>query len=70
MNKEELDNLKIGECFTLGDKKFKITKGIKCSDCDFDNMGCLVLRFYDLIPSCIYYGRKDNNIKIVFKEVK
>ena len=69
MNKEELNNLKVGECFTIGNKKFKILKGLYCDDCCFNHKECQVLHAYNLIPKCDKFNRKDEtNIHFVEEE--
>ena len=66
--REKLDNLNIGDCFTVGEKKFKILERTNCDDCDLD-LGCIALDFYGLRPECDKFLRHDKK-DVFFKEVK
>lgn len=79
---KKVDELKIGEEFQLGDRRFRIEEEVidkekidfieeYCIGCFFgdNNLQCAELQCYDLIPQCTTNCRKDNK-NVIFKEVK
>lgn len=66
--REKLDNLNIGDTFTIGERKYKIVENSSCDKCDLD-LGCSALDFYDLRPGCSKFLRHDKK-DVIFKEVK
>lgn len=79
---KKVDELKIGEEFQLGDRKFVIEEEVivkeksncaeeYCIGCFFgdNNLQCEELQYYDLIPQCTKNCRKDNK-NVIFREVK
>ena len=67
---EELNKLKIGDRFMVGDKVFEIVKdNDRCDNCDFKDNGCGVLNLYGLRPECHKFARKDKT-NVIFKEVE
>lgn len=71
---KKVDELKIGEEFQLGDRRFRIEKEGEdfCQECFFlsmvSNDVCEELRLYDILPPCASHCRKDKT-DVVFKEV-
>ena len=72
---KKVDELKIGEEFQLGDRKFVIEQEAEgyievCVGCFFrdNNLHCDELQYYDFIPQCTKNCRKDNK-NVIFKEV-
>lgn len=79
---KKVDELKIGEEFQLGDRKFRIEQEVidkekidcveeYCIGCFFgdNNLHCDELQYYDFIPQCTKNCRKDKK-NIIFKEVE
>ena len=73
---KKVDELKIGEEFKLGDRKFVIeeeTEGVieVCVGCFFKdaNLECRELQIFNIILECSFSCRKDKK-DVVFKEVK
>jgi hypothetical protein len=73
---KKVDELKIGEEFQLGDRKFRIEEETDgeievCVGCFFKdaNLECRELQIFNIIPECSFSCRKDKK-DVVFKEVK
>lgn len=74
-NMKKVEELKIGEEFQLGDRRFRIEKEGEefCEGCFFlstvSNDVCEELKLYDILPQCASYCRKDKT-SVIFKEVE
>lgn len=70
---KKVDELKIGEEFQLGDRRFRIEKDKieTCVGCFFieNDIPCEELKIYSILPQCNRINRKDKK-DVVFKEVK
>lgn len=72
---KKVDELKIGEEFQLGDRKFVVEEETEgdievCVGCFFKdtNLECRELQIFSIIPECSFTCRKDKK-DVIFKEV-
>lgn len=75
MTKEEFWNLKVGEKFNVGYRRFEVKKGDgsskDCKTCYFNSSinSCACLRAEYMLPRCKKFLRKDG-VDIIFIEVE
>lgn len=71
---KDIDDLKVGETFQLGNRRFKLEKGIpeECGKCFFyvNCLECGEMQRYGFIPECEGKFREDSQDVIFIEEEK